>query len=72
MRRRDGSCYNLCGLKSSSFRFILRIVLGIIVLCIFLLGVHLFTCINSVYSLDELVKLEISLGNFDVAWTELM
>ena len=28
--------------------------------------------INSVYSLDELVKLGISLGNFDVAWTELM
>ena len=41
-------------------------------LCIFFLGVHSFTCINSVYSLDELVKLEISLGNVDVAWTELM
>ena len=28
--------------------------------------------INNVYGLDELVKLVISLGNFDVAWTELM
>ena len=37
-----------------------------------LLSVHLFTCTNSVYSVDELVKLEISLGNLDVAWFELM
>ena len=40
-------------------------------LCIFLLSVHLFTCINSVYTLDEQVKLRISLGNLDVAWIEL-